>query len=52
VNQLYELMPEIKELVSHTLTYEDLTFSEDVCQVYKDINLLAHNRSSHFTKVD
>ena len=52
VNQIYNLIPAINDVVSHTLTYDDLVFMEGSKQVYKDISLLEYNRVSHFTNDD
>ena len=49
VNQFYNLVPGIEDYISHTLCYEDLTFSEADGLAYKDLALLAHNRLSHHT---
>ena len=46
VSQIYDKVPELRLLVSHTLTYEDMTFSEENFVAYKDIGLLASNRIS------
>lgn len=40
-------MPGIEDYISHTLCYEDLTFSESEGLAYKDLALLSHNRVSH-----
>jgi hypothetical protein len=49
VNQFYDLVPGIEDFISHTLCYEDLTFSEADGLAYKDLALLSHNRLSHHT---
>lgn len=46
VNQIYDKVPELRALISHTLTYEDLTFSEENAVAYKDLGLLSKNRVS------
>ena len=43
------MIPGIEDLISHTLCYEELTYLEDDCNVYKDLSLLAHNRVINFT---
>ena len=40
-----DLVPDIKELISHSLCYEELMFDHDQGQVYKDLALLAFNRT-------
>lgn len=44
VNEIYKLVPGIENYISHTLTYENLTFCDDNNLVYKDISFLADNR--------
>lgn len=38
------MVPELKTLVSHTLTNEQIIYSDDGSVLYKDISLLARNR--------
>ena len=49
VDQIYSDIPGINDLISHTLTYDHLEFSDETNQVYKDLALLAHNRTSNFS---
>lgn len=44
VNKFYNLVPGLSDLISHTLCYEELTFSEENGQVYKDLSLISENR--------
>jgi hypothetical protein len=45
MDEIYELVQGLKDLVSHTLCNDDL-LSNDECH-YKDLNFLAHNRLIH-----
>lgn len=45
VKQIYDQVPELEALISHTLTYDDLVFNVDAGVVYKDLSLLAKNRN-------
>ena len=40
----------MEDYISHTLTYENLTFCDDNFLVYKDLSYLAHNRVTHLVK--
>ena len=42
------MIPDYNSIVSFTLCYEDLEFSEENGLIYKDLALLAYNRTSHF----
>lgn len=43
-------MPGLSDLISHSLCYEELTFSEENGQVYKDLSLIANNRLCNLHK--
>ena len=44
---MYALVPGLKELISVTVCYEDLVYSEDESGlIYKDLALLSHNRTA------
>lgn len=45
VNNFLDLVPDIKALISHAVCYEELVFDHEQGQVYKDIALLANNRT-------
>lgn len=45
VETFLDLVPDIKNVVAHTLCYEELVFDNEQGLVYKDIALLAHNRT-------
>ena len=47
VDMFYEQIPDLKELIDHTLTYEDLVFDEENHVVYKDLSLITGNRNFH-----
>lgn len=42
MKQCYEIVPELENLVSHALCYDDIYFREGYA--YKDLGLLAENR--------
>jgi hypothetical protein len=44
------MIPDYDSIVSFSLSYEDLEFSEENGLIYKDLALLAYNRTSHFTE--
>ena len=47
INQIYALIPNVHEIISHTLCYEDMFFEIfDGGFACKDISLLADNRSN------
>jgi hypothetical protein len=46
------MVPGIENYISHTLCYEDMTYSETDGLAYKDLALLAHNRVSHHANND
>ena len=46
------MLPGIEDMISHTLCYEELTYLDEDCNVYKDLSLLAHNRVSNHVSED
>lgn len=48
IHQIYQLIPEIDDCISFTLSYEDLEY-QDGCAC-KDLGLLAENRSINLKK--
>ena len=44
VTEIYKLIPSLSDLISHTLSYEHLTFCDEKNQVIKDMSLLSTNR--------
>jgi hypothetical protein len=42
------MIPEYNLIVSYSLCYEDLEFSEENGLIYKDLALLSYNRTSDF----
>ena len=46
MNKIYELVPGLNELISHTLCKEDLVPGEEG-MIYKDLTYLAYNRVSN-----
>ena len=42
------MIPEYNYIVSYSLCYEDLEFSEENGLIYKDLALLSYNRTSDF----
>ena len=48
MEQVYSLVPGLSELISTTICYEDLEYSEDDSGlIYKDLALLSHNSTAH-----
>ena len=45
ISQVYQMVDGLEDYISHTLCYEELTFSHEDQQVYKDLSLLAFNRT-------
>lgn len=44
VDQIWAMIPELKELISHTLTMSDLLSDDQQKETYKDLSLLSLNR--------
>ena len=52
MNEIYSHIPQLQDLVSHTLTFEDLVYNEESEDYYKDLSLLQLNRSAQLSDQD
>lgn len=52
MNEIYRHIPQLQDLISHTLTYEDLVYNEESEDYYKDLSLLHNNRMGEIVGED